>query len=107
MANTITFRGYRDVWGTRYVRKVSITIVDNYVTGGWPFTAQDFGFGRTSTIEDLILTNPAATAGYVAWDQQNSKLFARDWAGAQLANASAVLAASVFDALVLATGQQG
>jgi|SRR5262245_55348535 len=106
MAHTYTFRGYRDVWGSRYVRKMSITIVDNYVTGGWPLVAQDLGFGRTAQIEDIILCNPAATAGYVSWDDVNKKLFARDWAGAQLAGASAALAGAVFDCLVLGTGQQ-
>lgn len=106
MAHTYTFRNYRDVWGSRFVRKVNITIVDNYVTGGWPITAQDVGFGRTATLEDVILTNPAATAGYVSWDDVNKKLFARDWAGAQLAAASAVLAGAVFEAIVLGTANQ-
>lgn len=105
MAHTYTFRGYRDAWGSRFVRLQSITIVDNYVTGGWPITAQDMGLGRTSKIEVIIPLNHAA-GGHIGFDAINSKLFARDWAGAELANASAALAGAVIQCLVIATGQQ-
>jgi hypothetical protein len=106
MAHTYTFRGYRDVWGSRYVRLQSITLVDNYVTGGWPISAQDMGFGRTSRIEAIIPLNHAAGAHF-GYDAINGKLFARDWAGAEIANAFAGLAGSVIQCLVIATGQQG
>ncbi len=99
-------RKYRDVWGTRFVRMMNITIVDNYVTGGWPLTAQDMGFGRTAQIEAVIPLSHHAAAHF-GYDAANQKLFARDWAGAELANASAVAAGAVIQCLVIGTGQQG
>ena len=105
MAHTYTFRGYRDTWGTRFVRKMSITLVDNYVTGGWPLTAQDLGFGRTATLEGVFPMTQAA-GGVFSWDDINKKLMARDWAGAEIANASAALAGTVIQCLVVGTGQQ-
>ena len=106
MAHTYGAQRYRDVWGTRYVRKLSITIVDNYVTGGWPITAQDLGFGRTSQLGAVIVLTPAVAGAILSWDDVNGKLKAIDYAGAEIANASAALAGVVVQVLALATGTQ-
>jgi hypothetical protein len=104
MAHTYALQGkYRDVWGSRNVRKTNITLVDNYATGGWPLTAQDMGFGRTAQIEFVIPLTQGVGAVF-SWDDVNKKLMARDWAGAEIANASAALAGTVIQCLVGATG---
>ena len=105
MAHTYAYGGYRDVWGSRNVRRQNITLVDNYVTGGWPIAAQDMGFGRTARIEAVSPLNAAAGAIFF-WDAANSKLIARDWAGAEIANGFAGLAGTVLQCLVIGTGQQ-
>ena len=105
MAHTYALRGYRDVWGSRNVRIQRITLVDNYATGGWPLAAQDMGFGRTARIEAVIPLTQLAGATF-SWDAANQKLIARDWAGAEIANAFAGLAGGVIDCLVIGTGQQ-
>lgn len=106
MAHTYGVQRFRDVWGSRYVRKLSITLVDNYVTGGWPLVAQDLGFGRTSQLGTVIVLNPAVAGAILSWDDTNKKLMARAYAGTEIANASAALAGVVVEVLAIATGQQ-
>ena len=89
MAHTYTFRNYRDVWGSRFVRKISITIVDNYVTGGWRITPRGVGFWRTALLQEPILTKPAAPAGYVSLDDVKKKGLPPGLAGAERAGTAA------------------
>lgn len=105
MAHTYAYGGYRDAWGTRQVRIQTITLVDNYATGGWPIAAKDMGFGGSARIEAIIPLQQAAGASF-SWDRTNQKLIARDWAGAEIANAFAGLAGAVIPCLVISTGTQ-
>src|SRR3972149_2156979 len=105
MAHTYDTDDYRDVWGSRYVRKVAITLVDNYVTGGWALTAADLGFGSSAAITAVVVMNPAVAGAVLSWDDANGKLMARDYAGAEIADTSAALDGVVVEMLVVATGQ--
>jgi hypothetical protein len=106
MAHTYDTSRYRDAWGSRYVRKVRITIVDTYVTGGWPLNAQDLGFGRTASIVAVIVLNPAVANAILSWEDAVGKLKAIDYAGAEVANASSGMTGVVVHALVIGTGTQ-
>jgi hypothetical protein len=105
MAHTYDTARYRDVWGTRNVRKARITLVDNYVTGGWPLTAQALGFGSTSDLVAVIPMNSAIVGGLVSWDDIAGKLKAFDYAGVEITNGNAAMAGQVVHALVIGTGK--
>src|SRR3990167_10800648 len=101
MAHTYDTDDYRDVWGSRFVRKVAITLVDNYATGGWALTAADLGFGSSAAITAVVVMNPAVAGAILSLDDTNGKLMARDYAGDEIANSSAALDDVVVELLVL------
>lgn len=104
MAHTYVTNRYRDVWGSRNVRKVQITLVDTYVTGGWPMTAQGLGFGSTSSLEGVVIMNNAVAGGILSWDDAAQKIKAIDYAGAEVANGFS-FAGVIVHLLAIGTGK--
>jgi hypothetical protein len=111
---------FRDVWGTRFVRRVKITLDNAYpnggtkATNGWAITAAQLGFGGTSTIVAVILQHSILDGYLLEWDPTNGRLHvfqgdntnAAAAPGVELANNSAVMDTKNVFVLAIGTGQQ-
>lgn len=91
MANTYA-RTQRTSWvqgGGKRAVATDVTLVDNYVTGGWAITPGNLGFDKNATLDVVDVPN---VNGYdLQYDYTNKKIKAYSAAGTELANASAAL----------------
>jgi hypothetical protein len=113
-------KDYSDVWGSRYVRRVKVTLDNAYpnggtkATNGWSISAAQFGFGSTAQIVAAILQSSVVDGYLLEWDVANGRLHvyqgdntnAAAAPGVELANNSAVMNGKFAWFLVIGTGQQ-
>lgn len=81
MALAYAIRG-RGALGDFHVRIVDITLDNAYVSGGWPLSAKDMGFGLNGVILAVIPAGGAEQGRILEWDQATNKLMVRDASGA-------------------------